>query len=198
MLFVGSELSCRFEMKLHTDYSHLSLEQIHPFFLSPLQSIFCLLSVKWGKYIEDIEIYSLKRASLPVIPPNPLHCTPWRVCWPVAFLSGMETAALQTARPYGQKCIEIVMFTYFPLSSILVFCLHNASAKPAASWRTHPSLPQSLPVSPVGKTVSESIWLCQTAQQLFPQAMKPSTPCALDSLSSSLLLAHKGNAYVYM
>ncbi len=83
----------------------------------------------------------LKRASLPH--PSSPHSTgaPLRVCWPAASLSGMGTAVLLTARPSSGQ------WTWLQRSSVPLshpswtFSLHDAPAKPTASWRTPPTPP---------------------------------------------------------
>ncbi len=103
--------------------------------------------------------------------PSSPHSTgaPLRVCWPAASLSGTGTAVLLTVRPSSGQWTRLQRSSV-PLSHpFWTFSLHDAPAKPTASWRTHPPLPQSLPAPTIRKTVPEhQIPLRQTAQQLFP------------------------------
>ncbi len=114
-------------------------------------------------------------------PSSPLSTgAPLRVCWPPqwwspASLSGMGTAVLLTARPYNGQ------WTLPQRSSVSLsppswtFSLHDAPAKPTASWRTppFPSTNSSSSCHQVeGTGVSNS--LCQIAQQLFPPGCESS------------------------
>ncbi len=66
---------------------------------------------------------------------------PLRVCWPAASLSGTGTAVLLTARPSSRQWTRLQRLSV-PLSHpSWTFSLHDAPAKPTASWRTphHPS-----------------------------------------------------------
>ncbi len=61
-----------------------------------------------------------------------------RVCWPPASLSGMGTAVLLTARPYNGQW-TLPQRSSVPLSPpSWTFSLHDAPARPPASWRTPP------------------------------------------------------------
>ncbi len=103
--------------------------------------------------------------------PSSTHSTgaPSRVCWPAASLSGTGTAVLLTARPSSGQWTRLQRSSV-PLSHpSWTFSLHDAPAKPTASWRTPPTPPQSLPAPTIRKTVPEhQSPLRQTAQQLFP------------------------------
>ncbi len=83
----------------------------------------------------------------------------------------------QTARPYKVQWTQLQRSSV-PLSHpSWTFSLHDAPAKPTASWRTHPPLPQSLPASTIRKTVPEhQSPLRQTAQQLFPPGCESPEP----------------------
>ncbi len=75
--------------------------------------------------------------------PSSPHSTgaPSRVCWPAASLSGTGTAVLLTARPSSGQWTRLQRSSV-PLSHpSWTFSLHDAPAKPTASWRTptHPS-----------------------------------------------------------
>ncbi len=102
--------------------------------------------------------------------PSSPHSTgaPLRVCWPAASLSGTGTAVLLTSRPSSGQWTRLQRSSV-PLSHpSWTFSLHDAPAKPTASWRT-PPLPQSLPAPTIRKMVPEhQSLLRQTAQQLFP------------------------------
>ncbi len=75
--------------------------------------------------------------------PSSPHSTgaPLRVYWPAASLSGMGTAVLLTARPSSGQ------WTWLQRSSVplshqsCTFSLHDAPAKPTASWKTPPTPP---------------------------------------------------------
>ncbi len=75
-------------------------------------------------------------------PSSPLSTgAPLRVCWPPASLSGMGTAVLLTARPYNGQW-TLPQRSSVPLSPpSWIFSLHDAPAKPTASWRTPPIPP---------------------------------------------------------
>ncbi len=108
--------------------------------------------------------------------PSSPHSTgaPLRVCWPAASLSGTGTAVLLTARPSSGQWTHLQRSSV-PLSHpSWTFSLHDAPAKPTASWRTPPTVSSS---SYHQKTVPEhQSPLLQTAQQLFPQAVKALNP----------------------
>ncbi len=75
--------------------------------------------------------------------PSSPHSTgaPLRVCWPAASLSGMGTAVLLTARPSSGQWTQLQRSSV-PLSHpSWTFFLHDAPAKPTASWRTPPTPP---------------------------------------------------------
>ncbi len=75
--------------------------------------------------------------------PSSPHSTgaPLRVCWPAASLSGMGTAVLLTARPSSGQWTRLQRSSV-PLSHpSWTFSLHDAPAKPTASWRTPPTPP---------------------------------------------------------
>ncbi len=83
----------------------------------------------------------LKRAS--PHHPSSTHSTgaPSRVCWPAASLSGTGTAVLLTARPSSGQWTRLLRSSV-PLSHpSWTFSLHDAPAKPTASWRTPPTPP---------------------------------------------------------
>ncbi len=66
---------------------------------------------------------------------------PLRVCWPAASLSGTGTAVLLTARPSSRQWTRLQRSSV-PLSHpSWTFSLHDAPAKPTASWRTPPTPP---------------------------------------------------------
>ncbi len=75
--------------------------------------------------------------------PSSPHSTgaPLRVCWPATSLSGTGTAVLLTARPSSGQ------WTWLQRSSVPLshpswtFSVHDAPAKPTASWRTPPTPP---------------------------------------------------------
>ncbi len=85
-----------------------------------------------------------EQASLhPSSPPS--TGVPLRACWPAASLSGTETAVQQTARPSSGQWTPLQK-SLVPLSPpSWTFSLHDAPAKQKVSWRTSPTLPQSLP-----------------------------------------------------
>ncbi len=67
--------------------------------------------------------------------------TPLRVCWPAASLSGTGTVVQQTARPSSGQWTRLQRSSV-PLSHpSWTFSLHDAPAKPTASWRTPPIPP---------------------------------------------------------
>ncbi len=75
--------------------------------------------------------------------PSSPHSTgaPLRVCWPAASLSGTGTAVLLTARPSSGQWTQLQRSSV-PLSHpSWTFSLHDAPAKPTASWRTPPTPP---------------------------------------------------------
>ncbi len=75
--------------------------------------------------------------------PSSPHSTgaPLRVCWPAASLSGTGTAVLLTARPSSGQWTRLQRSSV-PLSHpSWTFSLHDAPAKPTASWRTPPTPP---------------------------------------------------------
>ncbi len=75
--------------------------------------------------------------------PSSTHSTgaPLRVCWPAASLSGTGTAVLLTARPSSGQWTRLQRSSV-PLSHpSWTFSLHDAPAKPTASWRTPPTPP---------------------------------------------------------
>ncbi len=75
--------------------------------------------------------------------PSSPHSTgaPLRVCWPAASLSGTGTAVLLTARPCSGQWTRLQRSSV-PLSHpSWTFSLHDAPAKPTASWRTPPTPP---------------------------------------------------------
>ncbi len=75
--------------------------------------------------------------------PSSTHSTgaPSRVCWPAASLSGTGTAVLLTARPSSGQWTRLQRSSV-PLSHpSWTFSLHDAPAKPTASWRTPPTPP---------------------------------------------------------
>ncbi len=75
--------------------------------------------------------------------PSSPHSTgaPLRVCWPAASLSGTGTAVLLTARPSSGQWTRLQRSSV-PLSHpSWTFSLHDAPAKPTASWRTPPTHP---------------------------------------------------------
>ncbi len=75
--------------------------------------------------------------------PSSPHSTgaPLRVCWPAASLSGTGTAVLLTARPSSGQWTQLQRLSV-PLSHpSWTFSLHDAPAKPTASWRTAPTPP---------------------------------------------------------
>ncbi len=75
--------------------------------------------------------------------PSSPHSTgaPLRVCWPAASLSGTGTAVLLTARPSSGQWTRLQR-SLVPLSHpSWTFSLHDAPAKPTASWRTPPTPP---------------------------------------------------------
>ncbi len=75
--------------------------------------------------------------------PSSTHSTgaPSRVCWPAASLSGTGTAVLLTARPSSGQWTRLLRSSV-PLSHpSWTFSLHDAPAKPTASWRTPPTPP---------------------------------------------------------
>ncbi len=75
--------------------------------------------------------------------PSSPHSTgaPLRVCWPAASLSGMGTAVLLTVRPSSGQWTRLQRSSV-PLSHpSWTFSLHDAPAKPTASWRTPPTPP---------------------------------------------------------
>ncbi len=83
----------------------------------------------------------LKRASLPPPILNTFYRAPSRVCWPAASLSGTGTAVLLTARPSSGQWTRLQRSSV-PLSHpSWTFSLHDAPAKPTASWRTPPTPP---------------------------------------------------------
>ncbi len=103
--------------------------------------------------------------------PSSPHSTgaPLRVCWPAASLPGTGTVVQQTARPYSGQWTQLQRSS-IPLSHpSWTFSLHDAPAKPTASWRT-PPIPPTVSSSSChqedGTGASEP--LRQTAQQLFP------------------------------
>ncbi len=66
---------------------------------------------------------------------------PLRVCWPPASLSGTGTVVMLTARPYNGQW-TLPQRSSVPLSPpSWIFSLHDAPAKPRASWRTPPTPP---------------------------------------------------------
>ncbi len=76
--------------------------------------------------------------------PSSPHSTgaPLRVCWPAASLSGTGTAVLLTARPSSGQWTRLQRSSV-PLSHpSWTFSLHDAPAKPTASWRTPPTPPK--------------------------------------------------------
>ncbi len=77
--------------------------------------------------------------------PSSPHSTgaPLRVCWPAASLSGTGTAVLLTVRPSSGQWTRLQRSSV-PLSHpSWTLSLHNAPAKPTASWRT-PSTPPTV------------------------------------------------------
>ncbi len=75
--------------------------------------------------------------------PSSPHSTgaPLRVCWPAASLSGTGTAELLTVRPSSGQWTRLQRSSV-PLSHpSWTFSLHDAPAKPTASWRTLPIPP---------------------------------------------------------
>ncbi len=75
--------------------------------------------------------------------PSSPHSTgaPLRVCWPAASLSGTGTAVLLTVRPSSGQWTRLQRSSV-PLSHpSWTFSLHDAPAKPTASWRTPPTPP---------------------------------------------------------
>ncbi len=77
--------------------------------------------------------------------PSSPHSTgaPLRVCWPAASLSGTGTAVLLTARPSSGQWTRLQRSS-MPLSHpSWTFSLHDAPAKPTASWRTPPTVSSS-------------------------------------------------------
>ncbi len=75
--------------------------------------------------------------------PSSPHSTgaPLRVCWPAASLSGTGTAVLLTARPSSGQWTRLQRSSV-PLSHpSWTISLHDAPAKPTASWRTPPTPP---------------------------------------------------------
>ncbi len=75
--------------------------------------------------------------------PSSPHATgaPLRVCWPAASLSGTGTAVLLTIRPSSGQWTRLQRSSV-PLSHpSWTFSLHDAPAKPTASWRTPPTPP---------------------------------------------------------
>ncbi len=75
--------------------------------------------------------------------PSSPHSTgaPLRVCWPAASLSGTGTAVLLTARHSSGQWTQLQRSSV-PLSHpSWTFSLHDAPAKPTASWRTPPTPP---------------------------------------------------------
>ncbi len=77
--------------------------------------------------------------------PSSPHSTgaPLRVCWPAASLSGTGTAVLLTLRPSSGQWTQLQRSSV-PLSHpSWTFSLHDAPAKPTASWRT-PSTPPTV------------------------------------------------------
>ncbi len=77
--------------------------------------------------------------------PSSPHSTgaPLRVCRPAASLSGTGTAVLLTARPSSGPWTRLQRSSV-PLSHpSWTFSLHDAPAKPTASWRTPPTVSSS-------------------------------------------------------
>ncbi len=113
----------------------------------------------------------LKRASLPPPILTTFYRAPLRVCWPAASLSGTGTAVLLTARPSSRQWTRLQRSSV-PLSHpSWTFSLHDAPAKPTASWRTPPTPPTVSSSSyhqDVGTGPEHQSPLRQTAQQLFP------------------------------
>ncbi len=113
--------------------------------------------------------------------PSSPHSTgaPLRVCWPAASLSGTGTAVLLTARPSSGQWTRL-QTSSVPLSHpSWTFSLHDAPAKPTASWRTPPTPP----------TVSSSSYLpsgrryrsirarsARLLNSFFPQAVRALNP----------------------
>ncbi len=63
------------------------------------------------------------------------------MCWPAASLSGKGTVGQQTARPSSGQWTQLQRSSV-PLSHpSWTFSLHDAPAKPTASWRTPPTPP---------------------------------------------------------
>ncbi len=75
-------------------------------------------------------------------PSSPLSTgAPLRVCWPPASLSGTGTAVLLTTRPYNGQLTLLQRSSVALSPPSWLFSLHDARAKPTASWRTPPTPP---------------------------------------------------------
>ncbi len=75
--------------------------------------------------------------------PSSPHSTgaPLRVCWPAASLSGTGTVGQQTARPSSGQWTQLQRSSVPLYQPSWTFSLHDAPAKPTASWRTPPTPP---------------------------------------------------------
>ncbi len=108
--------------------------------------------------------------------PSSPHSTgaPLRVCWPAASLSGTGTAVLLTARPSSGQWTRLQRSSV-PLSHpSWTFSLHDAPAKPTASWRTPPHPSHSLfQLLPSGRRYrSIRARSARLLNSFFPQAVR--------------------------
>ncbi len=82
-----------------------------------------------------------EKSKSPSTHPHHILRAPLRVCWPAASLSGTGTVVQQTARSYSGQWTQLQRSSV-PLSHpSWTFSLHDAPAKPTASWRTPPIPP---------------------------------------------------------
>ncbi len=98
---------------------------------------------------------------------------PLRVCWPAASLSGTGTAVLLTARPSSGQWTRLQRSSV-PLSHpSWTFSLHDAPAKPTASWRTPHTLPSLFQLLPSGRRYrSIRARSARLLNIFFPQAVR--------------------------
>ncbi len=108
--------------------------------------------------------------------PSSPHSTgaPLRVCWRAASLTGTGTAVLLTARPSSGQWTQLQRSSV-PLSPpSWTFSLHDAPAKPTASWRT-PPIPPTVSSSSYHQedcTGASEPTLPDCSTAFFPQAVR--------------------------
>ncbi len=120
--------------------------------------------------------------------PSSPHSTgaPLRVCWPAASLSGTGTAVLLTARPSSGQWTQLQRSSVHLSHPSWTFSLHDAPAKPTASWRTPPTPPTVSSSSyhqedgtgasePAPPDCSTAFWLWEPWTQITPPSSE--TPC---------------------